>query len=110
MHYDCCMFCSAISTKKHSGLVQRMMERAIAALEASRKQQFSVFATRNIDSKIKALLKSKKQLQQSLLQCSVPSAHSSLCDLSSLTSDCLREVVRHLADPRDVLSFGLTNK
>ncbi len=77
-----------------------------------RRAQFTGYGVRNVDSKIKSLLKMKQQLRESQLQLHTMSSEASSCgatEMLHLPDDCLLHVVSYLYDPRDVLSVGLTN-
>lgn len=124
----------AIVSKKHSGLVLTMIERAVTSLEKSksyskfvfivivavvsmcyiillsplvRRQQFTGFAVRNIDSKLKYFIKMKRQLQSSQNEDYIQGCPS--FEMTAFPSDCYRQIVAYLTHPRDVLNFGLTN-
>lgn len=69
-----------------------------------RKTQFSGFGLRNIDSKIKSLLKMKQQLQESPVE---PTRATT--QLLDLPDDCLYLILSFLSSPKDVLNLGVTN-
>lgn len=75
----------------------------------------SGFAIRNVDSKIKSLLKMKQKLQdfEKGLEGSPsvegsPSGQSAL-QLLHLPDDCLHHIISFLTHPKDVLNLGQTN-
>ena len=63
------------------------------------------FAVRNTDSKIKSLLKTKKQLQEQMLELPSPSKAGDM-EFTKLPTDCIRLILSHLSHPRDVLNVG----
>ena len=63
------------------------------------------FGVRSIDSKIKSLLKTKKQLQEQMLEHPCPVKPGDM-EFTKLPTDCLRLIVSHLSHPRDVLNLG----
>ena len=63
------------------------------------------FAVRSADSKIKSLLKTKKQLQEQMLELPSPYSAGDM-EFSKLPTDCIRLIVSHLSHPHDVLSVG----
>ena len=72
-----------------------------------RKSQVSGYGLRNIDSRIKSLLKMKHQLRDSQLQpTTVASGGTEMLDLPD---DCLYLIMSYLTSPRDVLNLGQTN-
>lgn len=63
------------------------------------------FAVRSTDSKIKSLLKTKKQLQEQMLE--LPTLFSAGdMEFTKLPTDCIRLILSHLSHPRDVLNVG----
>ena len=66
------------------------------------------FAVRSTDSKIKSLLKTKKQLQEQMLVCPGHSSDRSM-EFTKLPTDCIRSIVSRLSHPRDVLNLGQTD-
>ena len=74
-------------------------------LVPGRRQHMMGFAVRSTDSKIKSLLKMKKQLQEQMLVCPCPYGDSNM-EFTKLPTDCMRLIVSHLSHPRDVLNLG----
>ena len=68
---------------------------------SGRKRQFTGLAIRNTDTKIKALLKMKRQLTEVLHQ-----SYGGYGNISELPDDCLRHIISFLSHPKDVLNFG----
>ena len=66
------------------------------------------FAVRSTDSKIKSLLKTKKQLPEQMLKLISPSSAGDM-EFTKLPTDCLRLIVSHLSHPRDVVNVGQTD-
>lgn len=67
------------------------------------------FALRSTDSKIKSLLKTRKQLQEQMLVQpggGGPSTAEGGMEFTKLPNDCIRLIVSHLSHPRDVLNLG----
>ena len=63
------------------------------------------FALRSTDSKIKSLLKAKKQLQEQMLELPCPYTAGEM-EFTKLPTDCIRLIISHLSHPRDVLNLG----
>ena len=63
------------------------------------------FAVRSTDAKIKSLLKTKKQLQEQMLEHCGPSMAGDM-EFTKLPTDCVRLIVSQLSHPRDVLNLG----
>ena len=68
-----------------------------------RRHQFTGVAVRGTDTKIKSLLKMKRQLIELLNK-----PYGGPGDLCKLPDDCLRHIISHLSDPKDVLNLGQT--
>ncbi|XP_064383055.1 F-box only protein 32-like isoform X2 [Halichondria panicea] len=96
-----------ISSKKYSGLVFKMMESAISSFEKLRQNQFSSFGVRNVDSKIKSVLKMKRQLQSSLNEDNRQNILQ--LELDDLPVDCIQHIATYLTHPKDLLNLGATN-
>jgi len=93
----------AMETRKHTSLVVKLIETAITALQKGRRHQFAGIAVRGTDTKIKSLLKMKRQLIELLNK-----PYGGPGDLCKLPDDCLRHIISHLSDPKDVLNLGRT--
>lgn len=63
------------------------------------------FALRSTDSKIKSLLRTRKQLQEQMLVHPCRVSESEM-EFSKLPTDCVRMIASHLSHPRDVLNLG----
>lgn len=73
-----------------------------------RKTQVTGYGLRNIDSKMKSLLKMKRQLQESQLELTTTSVEGSI-QMLDLPDDCLYLIISYLSNPKDVLNLGETN-
>lgn len=84
-------------------------EPEIVVLCTVRRAQHSGYGIRNIDSKIKSLLKMKHQIWESRLQLHADVDVGGATDMLDLPDDCLHYIVSFLIAPRDVLNLGLTS-
>jgi len=75
----------------------------LACTHTGRRHQFTGVAVRGTDTKIKSLLKMKRQLIELLNK-----PYGGPGDLCKLPDDCLRHIISHLSDPKDVLNLGQT--
>ncbi len=74
---------------------------------AVRQNQFSSFGVRNVDSKIKSVLKMKRQLQSSLNEDNRQNILQ--LELDDLPVDCIQHIATYLTHPKDLLNLGATN-
>ena len=89
-----------VSTTRH-----KMITKSWLFYQSVRHAQHTVYGIRNIDSKIKSLLKMKREVRESQLQHDVGGATR----LLDLPDECLLHITSFLCTPQDVLNLGLAD-